>query len=92
MYSEAENEIREAVIAISNKYELGKKDTVSILTYLVHDIMSIREEDRAGKSDAQSKPNPVVNHDSPAARKICYLKTSCIRWAPECFCSEYMRS
>jgi hypothetical protein len=42
-YADAEKEIRESVIQISNKYELGKKDTVAILTYLTHDILSIRE-------------------------------------------------
>jgi hypothetical protein len=30
MYQEAESEIREAVVSISNKYELAKKDTVAI--------------------------------------------------------------
>ena len=43
-YREAEKEIRESVIQISNKYELGKKDTVAILAYLTHDILSIKDE------------------------------------------------
>jgi hypothetical protein len=45
MYQNAELEIRDSVVAISNKFELGKKDTVAILSYLLHDIMSIRENE-----------------------------------------------
>lgn len=42
-YIEAEKEIRDAIIQISNKYEISKKDTVALLTYLIHDILSLRE-------------------------------------------------
>lgn len=43
-YQEAEEEIRNSVINISNRFELSQKDTVAILTYLIHNILSIREE------------------------------------------------
>ncbi len=43
IYSEAEKRIRESVVSISNEMELSKAETVSILTYLTHDILSLRE-------------------------------------------------
>jgi len=47
VYSACEKRIRNSVVAISNEGELGKKDTVSILTYLIHDILSIKEGEDA---------------------------------------------
>ena len=44
VYSACEKRIRESVTNISNEGELSKADTVAILTYLIHDIMSIKED------------------------------------------------
>ena len=53
-YENAEQEIRDSVINLSNAHELGKKDTVAILTYLIHDIMTIKEDD--GKQEGSMNP------------------------------------
>jgi hypothetical protein len=44
VYSACEKRIRDSVIAISNEGELSQGDTVAILTYLIHDILSIKND------------------------------------------------
>lgn len=51
-YQDAEKDIRDSVIQIGNKYELGKKDVVAILEYLKHDILSLRESARLDGAEA----------------------------------------
>lgn len=55
-YNKADHEIREAVTKISNEHEIGQKDTVAILTYLIHDIMSIKEESDNGMQKGRVVP------------------------------------
>jgi len=45
MYEEASEEIRKSVVEISNKFELAKYQTIAILAYLSHDIMTLNDSD-----------------------------------------------
>jgi hypothetical protein len=45
-YTKAENEITDAVTKISLKYEVSKSDTIAILTYLIHNIMHIKDGEK----------------------------------------------
>ena len=45
MYAEAEERIISAVTKISLEAELSKAETVAILTYLIHNIMHVSEQD-----------------------------------------------
>ena len=51
-----------------------------------------RYENRRQNKTRISQPNNVVNHDSPAARKVCVKRFACVCSVDGCFCKQYMQS